>query len=110
MPGNNAGILHIGTVEQISEEQWDETFRYQLPRSVAAFALGAAFWASRAEGGVIRKTPDPGAVRRERISVHPLGRLGAPEDLAGLAVYLAGDESCWVTGAALPVDGGYFGV
>jgi NAD(P)-dependent dehydrogenase (short-subunit alcohol dehydrogenase family) len=33
-----------------------------------------------------------------------------PEDLAGLAVYLAGDESSWATGAVFPVDGGYLAV
>lgn len=38
---------------------------------------------------------------------HPLGRLGEPEDVAMAAVYLAADESRWVTGVCLPVDGGY---
>jgi 2-keto-3-deoxy-L-fuconate dehydrogenase len=42
--------------------------------------------------------------------VHPLGRLGKPEDMAGLAVYLASDESSWVTGTTFPVDGGYLAV
>jgi NAD(P)-dependent dehydrogenase (short-subunit alcohol dehydrogenase family) len=37
---------------------------------------------------------------------HPLGTLGAPEDVAWAAVYLASDEARWVTGVALPVDGG----
>jgi NAD(P)-dependent dehydrogenase (short-subunit alcohol dehydrogenase family) len=59
---------------------------------------------------VIRKAPNPALVRTERISVHPIGRLGHPEDVAGLAVYLASDESAWVTGAAMPVDGGYLAV
>ena len=59
---------------------------------------------------VMSKAADPDAVRRERIGVHPIGRLGQPEDMAGLAVYLASDESSWVTGAALPVDGGYLAV
>jgi NAD(P)-dependent dehydrogenase (short-subunit alcohol dehydrogenase family) len=36
----------------------------------------------------------------------PLGRLGNPEDIAWGAVYLASDESEWVTGIALPIDGG----
>ena len=55
----------------------------------------------------IRKAPDPSAAREERISKHPIGRLGVPDDIAGLAVYLASDESSWVTGAAFPVDGGF---
>jgi len=36
--------------------------------------------------------------------------LGEPEDIAGLAVYLASDESSWVTGTTMPVDGGYLAV
>lgn len=38
---------------------------------------------------------------------YPIGRLGAVEDVAELAVFLAGDESSWMTGQALAVDGGY---
>ncbi len=36
----------------------------------------------------------------------PLGRIGQPEDLVGLAVYLAGDASAFVTGATFLIDGG----
>jgi NAD(P)-dependent dehydrogenase (short-subunit alcohol dehydrogenase family) len=39
--------------------------------------------------------------------LHPIGRIGTPEDIAWAAVYLASNESSWVTGAAFPVDGGY---
>jgi NAD(P)-dependent dehydrogenase (short-subunit alcohol dehydrogenase family) len=166
---NNAGILHIGTAEQITEEQWDETFSinvrglWMLSRSVlphmrksgggsiinVASVLGingarnrAAYASSKGAtilltkcmaidhghekirvnaicpsfvetdltAEVMRKAADPGAVRRERISVRPAGRLGQPEDIAGMAVYLASDESAWVTGATLAVDGGYLAV
>jgi NAD(P)-dependent dehydrogenase (short-subunit alcohol dehydrogenase family) len=37
----------------------------------------------------------------------PLGRLGAPEDIAGPAVFLASDMARYITGVTLPVDGGY---
>lgn len=50
--------------------------------------------------------PDPEAARRSRAEGLPLGRFGQPEDVANLAVYLASDESSWMTGAALPLDGG----
>jgi NAD(P)-dependent dehydrogenase (short-subunit alcohol dehydrogenase family) len=46
-------------------------------------------------------------VRRQRLALHPVGRFGQPEDVAGLAVFLASDESAWITGTAQTVDGGY---
>ena len=59
---------------------------------------------------ILSNSEDPDAVRRERTAAHPIGRLGHPEDIAGLAVYLASDESSWTTGAILPVDGGYLAI
>ena len=50
--------------------------------------------------------PDPQAFRRMRAEQLPMGRLGTPQDVAYLAVFLASDESTWLTGAALPLDGG----
>lgn len=166
---NNAGVLHIGNAEQITEEQWDQTFkvnvravwrlsRSSLPhmrgggggsiinvastlgivgaRNRAAYAsskgavvlltksmaidhghenirvnaICPGFVETELTAAVIGRAPDPAAVRRERTAAHPIGRLGRPEDIAGLAVYLASDESSWVTGAVLPVDGGYLAV
>jgi NAD(P)-dependent dehydrogenase (short-subunit alcohol dehydrogenase family) len=166
---NNAGVLYVGTAEQITEEQWDETFnvnvrglwllsRAVLPamrkagggsivnmssvlgingaRNRASYAAskGAvvlltkcmaidhghehirvnaicpSFVETDLTAAGISQAPDPSAVRAERIAVHPIGRLGQPEDIAGLAVYLAGDESSWVTGSVFPVDGGYLAV
>jgi 2-dehydro-3-deoxy-D-gluconate 5-dehydrogenase len=40
----------------------------------------------------------------------PAGRWGVPEDLAGIAVFLAASASDFVTGAAIPVDGGFSGM
>jgi NAD(P)-dependent dehydrogenase (short-subunit alcohol dehydrogenase family) len=60
--------------------------------------------------GMLAQSRDPDAERQRRVRLHPLGRLGTPEDVAALAVYLASDESTWVTGAAIPVDGGFTAV
>lgn len=40
------------------------------------------------------------------VSMHPLGRIGAPGDVAEAILYLASDESSWVTGSIIPIDGG----
>jgi NAD(P)-dependent dehydrogenase (short-subunit alcohol dehydrogenase family) len=42
-----------------------------------------------------------------RIAAHPIGRIGRPEEIADAVVWLCSDRSSFVTGIALPVDGGY---
>ncbi len=49
---------------------------------------------------------DPNAMRAYATGLHPAGRLGSPRDIADAFVYLGSDEAAWVTGVALPVDGG----
>ena len=39
-------------------------------------------------------------------SIHPLGRIGTPTDVAGVVTFLASDDAAFVTGASLLVDGG----
>jgi len=54
----------------------------------------------------IASMPDPDAARRLFVSRHPIGRLGNADEVAALAAYLAADESAFMTGAALILDGG----
>ncbi len=46
-----------------------------------------------------------GAVRAAKL--HPLGRLGETEDVAGAVAFFASDDASWITGVTLPVDGGF---
>jgi len=166
---NNAGLLHPGTAEQITEAQWDETFNVNV-RGVWLFSRAVLPYLRKSNGGsiinvasvlgingvrlraayasskgavvlltkcmaldhsseqirvnaicpgfveteltdnLLRKSADPAAFLQQRIAAHPLGRVGRPEDIAGMAVYLASDESLWVTGTAFPADGGYLAI
>src|SRR5438094_2190094 len=45
--------------------------------------------------------------RRMTIAQIPLGRIGEPQDLVGAILYLASDESSWVTGSTVTIDGGH---
>ena len=48
-----------------------------------------------------------GDVAKEMVKGLALKRLGQPEDMVGAAVFLLSDESAWVTGQILAVDGGW---
>jgi len=49
---------------------------------------------------------DPAAARRDETALVPLGRLGAPSEIAAVVEFLAGDDAAFVSGAAWSVDGG----
>ncbi len=49
---------------------------------------------------------DPAQAKRDFLARQPMGRIGTPEEVAALAVYLAGDESAYTTGAVHLIDGG----
>jgi 2-keto-3-deoxy-L-fuconate dehydrogenase len=54
----------------------------------------------------MQATPDPEATRREFTARQPMGRLGTVEEMAAAAVFLASDESGFMTGSLLVMDGG----
>jgi dihydroanticapsin dehydrogenase len=55
---------------------------------------------------VIARAPDPAQLKAAWEKMHPLGRIGQPIDIARGALFLAGDESSWITGQCLAIDGG----
>jgi NAD(P)-dependent dehydrogenase (short-subunit alcohol dehydrogenase family) len=60
--------------------------------------------------GLTRASYADTEARRATEALIPLGRLGEPEDLVGAVLYLAADESRWVTGSTVTVDGGYLAI
>ncbi len=57
----------------------------------------------KAQGG------NPEEVRAAFIARQPIGRIGTPEEIAAIALYLASDESAYTTGVAFSIDGGMSG-
>jgi 3(or 17)beta-hydroxysteroid dehydrogenase len=63
-------------------------------------------WTPMVEGYVAGQT-NPDAATKAIAALHPLGHLGEPDDIAYGVLYLASDESKFMTGAELVIDGGY---
>jgi NAD(P)-dependent dehydrogenase (short-subunit alcohol dehydrogenase family) len=63
-------------------------------------------WTPMVEG-FLADQGDTRQARQTLDALHPLGRVGEPDDIAWGAVYLASDESKFVTGSELVIDGGY---
>ena len=55
----------------------------------------------------IRAFADPLQARKDFIARQPMGRLGTAEEVAELCVYLGSDESVFMTGQAVVIDGGW---
>ncbi len=164
---NNAGILVEGTVEEVSEDDWDRIMAvnvkgpFLMSKAVVPVMLGQGGGAivnnascsglvgdrgavayNTSKGAVVLMTKClaldyarkgirvncicPGEIetpmflqevsrrgvpvedyRKEMSEYHPIGRLGRPREVARTVLFLSSDESSFVTGAALSVDGGY---
>jgi 2-dehydro-3-deoxy-L-fuconate 4-dehydrogenase len=86
-----------------------------LTRSVAADFVGHGIRCNAICPGTVQSPSldqriaafdDPEAARHDFIARQPMGRLGTPEEIAAIAVYLASDESAYTTGQIFIVDGG----
>ncbi len=76
------------------------------PHGVRANCVCPGFTQTPMLDAFLAEQEDPDAVRAYAEGLHPVGRLGTPDDIANAFVYLGSDEAAWVTGVALPVDGG----
>ncbi|MGK7893204.1 MAG: SDR family oxidoreductase [Xenococcus sp. (in: cyanobacteria)] len=55
----------------------------------------------------IANSSEPDALRQAMQNMNPIPGMPTPEDVASAALFLASDEARFITGVALPVDGGY---
>ena len=164
---NNAGISHIGTIEQTTESDFDRIYQvnvkgmFHVAKTAVSFmkekggvilnlasvaatvGLADRFAYSTGKGAVLAMTLSiakdyinygircncisPGRVhtpfvddylkrnypgQEEEVflklsATQPIGRMGKPEEIAFLALYLASDEASFLTGCDYPIDGGF---
>lgn len=55
----------------------------------------------------IQNSPNPEQIRQDAKQFNPLPGMPTPDDVAAAALFLASDEAAFITGVALPIDGGY---
>jgi NAD(P)-dependent dehydrogenase (short-subunit alcohol dehydrogenase family) len=77
------------------------------PRNIRVNVVAPGLTATPIVETSFQRRADPEAYRRERESQIPLQRLASPEEVANAVLFLASSESSYITGAVLPVDGGY---
>lgn len=78
-----------------------------VAQGIRAHAICPGTVASPSLEGRIAAQADPAAARAGFIARQPMGRLGTPEEIAALAVYLASDEASYTTGQVHIIDGGW---
>jgi NAD(P)-dependent dehydrogenase (short-subunit alcohol dehydrogenase family) len=165
---NNAGIAHIGNVEQTTEDDMDRLFSVNVKGVYHLLAAVIPVMKARRQGAIVNLASiassvglsdrfaysmTKGAVRAMTFSVakdyidsgircncisparvhtpfvdnylsdnypdnreemfdklaksQPIGRMGTPEEIAGLVAYLCSDEASFITGSDVPIDGGF---
>jgi NAD(P)-dependent dehydrogenase (short-subunit alcohol dehydrogenase family) len=84
-----------------------KTAALELARAnIRVNAIAPAFTATPMVEDLVSASKDPERARKKLAQVIPLGRLGQAEEIANAALFLASDESSFVTGTALILDGG----
>lgn len=98
MPGNSPYCAAKGGLRMLTRTLCDEL----APHGITINNIGPGAVATPINTATLA---DPEKVAKLN-AVIPLGRIGQPEEVAGLAVYLASDEAAYVTGATYFIDGG----
>ncbi|HEX7076512.1 MAG TPA: SDR family oxidoreductase [Hyphomicrobiaceae bacterium] len=76
------------------------------PRRIRVNAVSPSLVLTDLARSAIAQSPDPEATLANRLSRHPLGRLGTVEEVGAAVAYLCSDEAAWITGQNLILDGG----
>ena len=115
-PGDPARVINIGSIDGLQVPLL-ETYAYSASKA-AVHHLTRVLAMKLAGRGITVNAVAPGPFESKMMAETlrnfgdairascPLGRIGEPEDMAGVAIYLASRAGAYVTGAVIPVDGG----
>ncbi|GIW40369.1 MAG: 3-oxoacyl-ACP reductase [Candidatus Binatia bacterium] len=115
-PGDPARVINIGSIDGLRVPPL-ETYAYSASKA-AVHHLTRVLAVQLARRGITVNAVAPGPFESKMMAATlekfrdaivascPLGRIGEPEDMAGVAIYLASRAGAYVTGAVIPVDGG----
>jgi len=114
-PGDPARVINIGSIDGLQAPVL-ETYAYSSSKAavhhltrVLAHKLAPAITVNAVAPGPFESKMMAETLERFHDAIVgscPMGRIGAPEDMAGVAIYLASKAGAYVTGAVIPVDGG----
>ena len=118
--GDKGSIINLGSISANASDRGmglyngSKAFVQSLTRSIAVDhgpavrcnAISPGWIMTGMADAAFALASDPKAAQRDALARHPCGRFGRPEDIANLAMWLAGDESEFVTGQCYVIDGG----
>ncbi len=114
-PGRPARVINIGSVDGIHVPLLD-TYAYSTSKAAVHHLTRVLARKLAPEITVNAVAPGPFQSKMMRATLErfgdsiakscPMGRIGEPDDMAGIAIYLASRAAAYVTGAVIPVDGG----
>lgn len=119
--GRGGSVVCLSSISGVAGQKGQATYG---PAKFVATGLTKHLAVELAEHGIRVNAVAPGTINTERVrrlpdepggaayleailAQHPLGRLGEPDEVASAIVFLASDEASFITGAVLPVDGGF---
>ena len=118
-PGDPARVINIGSIDGIRVPLLD-TYAYSASKAAVhhmTHVLARALAPQRITVNAVAPGPFESKMMAETlerfkdaiVASCPLGRIGEPDDMAGVAIYLASRAGAYVTGTVIPVDGGISG-
>jgi NAD(P)-dependent dehydrogenase (short-subunit alcohol dehydrogenase family) len=115
-PGDPARVINIGSIDGLHVPRL-ETYAYSASKA-AVHHMTRVLARALAPQGITVNAVAPGPFQSKMMAETlerfrdviladcPLGRIGEPDDMAGVAIYLASRAGAYLTGAVIPVDGG----